>query len=177
MASGRSKRPATLIGVTPEERTQRLEASVQRLLQEIERLPADVLYREPCPGEWPVMSTLAHVSELLPYWAHQAERIARSPGVAFGRTHDDPERVGAIDQHGHDSIGAIVPRIRASLADCLGTLRSLPPEAWATNGQHPSRGAMSVEQVVDRFLVDHIEEHAAQISATLSAVSPAPPAR
>src|SRR5207244_13356675 len=116
MASGRSKRPATLIGVTPKERTQRLEASVQRLLQEIERLPADVLYREPRPGEWPVMSTLAHVSELLPYWAHQAERIARSPGVAFGRTHDDPERVGAIDQHANTRSAPSVPPSRPARA-------------------------------------------------------------
>ena len=65
--------------MTPEERTQRLEASVQRVLQDIERLPADVVYREPRPGEWPVMSTLAHVSELLPYWAHQAEGVVERP--------------------------------------------------------------------------------------------------
>jgi uncharacterized damage-inducible protein DinB len=172
MDSEGSKRPATLIGVSPEERIQRLEASVQRLLQDIERLPADVLYREPGPGEWPVMSTMAHVAELLPYWAHQAERIARNPGAAFGRSHDDPDRVGAVEQHGHDEVQTIVPRIRASLTECVGTLRSLAPEAWSTTGQHPRRGPMSVEQLVDAFLVDHIEEHAAQIKATLSTVSP-----
>jgi uncharacterized damage-inducible protein DinB len=177
MASGRSKRPATLIGVTPEECTQRLEAGVQRLLQDIDRLPADVLYREPHEGEWPVMSTLAHVSELLPYWAHQAERIASSPGIAFGRTHDDPQRIGAIEQHGQDSVETIVPRIRASLAECVATLRSLPPEAWSRQGQHPSRGTMTVDQVVNSFLLNHIEEHAAQISATLSTLSSSPPVR
>src|SRR5262249_45806082 len=79
-----------------------LERTVHDLLGEIEALPADVLYREPVPGEWPVMSTLAHLAELLPYWAHEAADLARSPGKDFGRTHDDPRRLGAIAQHGHD---------------------------------------------------------------------------
>jgi hypothetical protein len=83
--------------MTAEERIERLERGVQRLLSEIERLPAEVLYREPNPGEWPVMSILAHVAEMLPYWAHQAEGVARAPQVSFGRTHEDADRLGAID--------------------------------------------------------------------------------
>ena len=161
--------------MTPKEhhlsKIQRLEASVERLLSDVERLPADVLYREPGPGDWPVMSTLAHIAELLPFWAHQAESIARHPGSAFGRTHDDPGRVGAIEQHGHDSIEAIAPAIRASLSEAVTTLRSLPPDAWTKTGQHSTRGEMSVADVVDRFLVSHVEEHEAQISQTLSTVS------
>src|SRR2546430_1494191 len=98
-----------------EERIQRLEVSVQQLLEHVHGLPADVLYGAPGPGEWPVMSTLAHLAELLPYWAHQAERVASTPGTTVGRSHDDPERVGAVKQHGQDSLEAIVPRIRASL--------------------------------------------------------------
>src|ERR1043166_663479 len=71
-----------------------VENTVQQLLSEIERLPDDVLYREPAPGEWPVMSTLAHLAELLPFWAHQALGVAEAPEKPFGRTHSDPERLG-----------------------------------------------------------------------------------
>ena len=83
-------------------------------MSEIEQLPSEVLYREPEPGEWPVMSTLAHLEELLPYWAREAADLAKAPGKAVGRRHDDPRRIGAVQQHGHDSLDTIVPRIRGS---------------------------------------------------------------
>jgi uncharacterized damage-inducible protein DinB len=154
--------------VTTEERIQRIESSVQQLVSLIEGLPAEVLYREPQPGEWPVMSTLAHLQELLPYWAHQAESVIKAPDQPFGRTHSDPVRIGAVEEHGHDSLDAMVKRIRVSLAECISTLRSLPADGWSVVGHSPSRGTMTVEQIVDAFLVRHVEEHAAQTQATLS---------
>lgn len=150
-----------------DERIQRLEMSVNRLIEDIERLPADVLYAAPRPGEWPVMSTLAHLAELMPYWVHQAERIASTPGLVIGREHDDPDRIGPIEQHGRDSLPSMVTRLQASLAEAVATLRALPAEAWTHAAQHPTRGAMSIQDLVDAFLVDHAEEHAAQIQATL----------
>jgi uncharacterized damage-inducible protein DinB len=156
--------------VTAQEQISRIQATVQQLLGEIERLPAEVLYREPTPGEWPVMSTLAHLAELLPYWAHQAAEVAASPGRPFGRTHDDPGRLGAIEQHGHDAMDAIVPRMRQALAECLDTLRAIPEAGWQAVGHHPTRGPMSVEQLVQTFLASHAREHAAQIQETLRAL-------
>jgi uncharacterized damage-inducible protein DinB len=157
--------------VTAQERIEHLERSVNELIQTIERLPADVLYREPSPGEWPVMSTLAHLAELMPYWAHQAQGIASQPGQPFGRTHADPDRIGAVEEHGHDSLDVAVNRIRASLKESVSVLSALPAEAWARTGQHPARGMMTIEQLVDAFLVNHAEEHAAQTQATLSSLS------
>ena len=157
--------------MTPEERIQRLERSVNQLIQEIERLPADVLYRPPSEGEWPVMSTLAHLAELLPYWAHQATGIANRPGELFGRTHDDPDRIGAVAEHGHDSLDTAVGRIRFSLQECMRLLRALPAEAWSRAGQHPTRGPMTIEQLVDAFLVNHAEEHAIQIQTSVKSLA------
>jgi uncharacterized damage-inducible protein DinB len=157
--------------VTAEERIQRLERSVNQLVQEIEQLPAEVLYRPPSPGEWPVMSILAHLAELLPYWAHQAQGIASQPGQPFGRTHDDPERIGAVDQHGHDSLDMAVKRLRAGLEESVRVLRALPAEAWASAGQHPSRGLMTIEQLVDAFLVSHAEEHTVQIQESVKSIA------
>jgi uncharacterized damage-inducible protein DinB len=159
--------------VTPDESIRRLEQSVNRLLEDIQRLPGEVLYRAPEPGEWPVMSTLAHLAEMLPYWAHQAEGIARDPGKPFGRSHDDQDRIDAVEQHGRDSLDAIVPRIRASLDECERALRTLPSEAWTAAGVHPTRGSMTVEQLVESFLVKHADEHARQTQRTLQALSAA----
>ncbi|MCA1646657.1 MAG: DinB family protein [Chloroflexi bacterium] len=154
--------------MTTAARIERLERSVNQLIQEIERLPAEVLYRAPGPGEWPVMSTLAHLSELLPYWAHQAEAISRQPGQPFGRTHADADRIGAVEEHGHDSLDVAVNRIRASLRECVNALSALPVDAWASAGQHPTRGMMTITQLVDAFLVSHVEEHTTQTRATLA---------
>jgi uncharacterized damage-inducible protein DinB len=170
MARSGSKRSGYTSCVTTEERIQRIESTVQQLISLIERLPAEVLYREPQPGEWPVMSTLAHLQELLPYWAHQAEGVVHRPDQPFGRTHSDPARIGAVEEHGHDSLDAMVKRIRVSLDECLATLRSLPSSGWSAVGHSPSRGTMTVEQIVDAFLVRHVEEHAAQTQATLQAL-------
>src|SRR5712691_2190847 len=170
MGGRRSKRSGYTSCVTTDERIQRIESSVQQLISLIEGLPAEVLYREPQPGEWPVMSTLAHLQELLPYWAHQAAAVVSTPDQPFGRTHSDPVRIGAIEEHGHDSLDAMVKRIRVSLSECLATLRSLPSSGWSVVGHSPSRGTMTVEQIVDSFLVGHVEEHAAQTHATLAAL-------
>lgn len=148
-----------------------VERTVNQLLDEIGRLPDDVLYREPQPGEWPVMSTLAHLAELLPYWSHEAAALAASPGKAeVGRTHEDPQRLGAIEQHGHDSLASIVPSIRSALDECTRTLRSIPDEGWSAVGQHVRGMPISAEEIVQRFVVNHAEEHARQIHATLDAL-------
>lgn len=166
MALRPSKR-STLCRVTVEDTISRVQQTVEGLLSEVERLPDDVLYREPAAGEWPVMSTLAHLAELLPYWANEAADLARSPGRSVGRTHDDPRRIGAIEQHGHDSLAATVPRIRAGLAECISILRTIPADGWQAVGKHPRRGAVTAEQLVEAFVCNHAAEHAAQIHTTL----------
>jgi uncharacterized damage-inducible protein DinB len=157
-----------------DEHIARVERTVQQLLTEVEQLPQDVLYREPKQGEWPVMSTLAHLAELLPYWAHEAAALAASPGKnAVGRTHDDPGRLGAIQEHGHDSLGSIVPSVRSALEECTRTLRSIPEEGWNAVGQHVRGMPISANEIVQRFVVNHAEEHATQIHATLETLRPA----
>jgi uncharacterized damage-inducible protein DinB len=150
-----------------------VERTVEQLLDEIEQLPKDLLYREPAPGEWPVMSTLAHLAELLPFWAQVGADIVRSPGNPVGRTHDDPRRLGAIEQHGADTLADMVPRIRAGLDECKRTLRGIPDEGWNAVGQHIRSGPITASQAVQAFVVNHAEEHAAQIRATLHTLSAA----
>ena len=137
----------------------------------MQTLPEEVLYRAPTPGEWPVMSTLAHVVELMPYWARQAREVAARPrnGEPFGRTHDDPDRIGAVEQHGRDSLGAALERIRQALDETVRTLRAIPAEGWSRTARHANRGEMSVEAIVDQFLVSHVEEHLGQAREAIRA--------
>ena len=153
--------------MTADEQIARVDRTVRQLLNEVESLPADVLYGEPEPGEWPVMSTLAHLAELLPYWAHEAADLASNPGRPVGRTHEDPQRLGAIEEHSRDSLADILPRIRQGLEDCLATLRTIPEEGWGSAGPHVRGYSITPREMVERFVVHHAEEHASQIHATL----------
>jgi len=152
----------------------RIGRAVDLLLARLEGLPSQALYREPSPGEWPVMSTLAHVVEMLPYWAGQCQLIARQPGNTFGRTHDDPGRLGAIAEHAHDPLDVVRTSLRSSATDALTTLEAIPRDQWHLTGQHVRRGPMSIEQVVDEFMVRHIEDHVVQVNAVLSTLGYSP---
>jgi len=160
--------------VTAEELVTRVERTVEQLLAEIASLPAEVLYREPTPGEWPVMSTLAHLAELLPFWAHEGAGLAKSPGKQVGRGLDDPRRVGPIEEHGRDSLEAMVPRVRAGLAECVASLRAIPSEGWQTRGTHPRHPSISVYELIETYVCNHAAEHANQIQATLRTLDAAP---
>ncbi len=154
-----------------EQHIKRLEASVHSLIETVQGLPEELLYRAPNPGEWPVMSTLAHVVELMPYWSRQARAVAARErnGEPFGRTHDDPDRIGAVEQHGRDSLASALERIRGALGETVRTLRDIPAEGWSRTGRHANRGEMSVEAMIDQFLVSHVEEHLGQAREAIRA--------
>ncbi len=155
-----------------EQLANRLEQAVGSVVEKVKDLSGDALYREPAPGEWSAMKTLGHVSEVLPYWSRQARRVALSDhdDEPIGRALDDPDRVGAVEGHANDRIEDVVPLLRDGLAEATRTLRELPTDRWLRTAQHPRLGPITVEYIVDHFLVDHVEEHLGQIDATLSAV-------
>ena len=159
--------------MTVTDRISRIETSVQELVDTVEALPQQVLYAEPAPSEWPVMSILAHVVELMPYWARQALDVSRrsADGQPFGRTHDDPDRIGAVQQHGQDSLDSILPRLRTACTEAIDTLQQIPADRWTRTARHANRGDMTVEQIVDQFLVSHVEEHLTQARQAITAAA------
>jgi hypothetical protein len=83
--------------------------------------------------------------------------------VTFGRTKTDASRVEAIARDRHEDPGALLDRARTALARATETARRLPSQAWQLRGTHPTRGEMSVHEIVERFIVEHLEEHADQL--------------
>ena len=153
-----------------EVRIRRIERGVEQLLADVRDLPDEALYLDPPDGEWSIMRNLAHVAEMLPYWAHQAEVILAAPAKPFGRTHDDAQRIGSIEEHSNDVLEAALERISNGAAECVKTLRALPAEAWALSGVHPNRGEMTVTEMVDSFLAGHVEAHVRQVEDVLDSL-------
>ena len=108
----------------------------------------------------------AHLAEFPAYWLAQAQRVVALPTyepVPFGRVKTDAGRIEAIERDRHTDPAALLERVRSSLAEMTDALRSLPPEAWKRRGAHPTRGDMTVQRIIERFIVEHLEEHADQL--------------
>ena len=140
-----------------------------------------VVSREPWPlsraygaepeSDWGPKEVLAHVAEMAPYWLSQAEVVlAGSPEpVSFGRVATDPERIDRIGRDRNLPAAELFDRIDAGL-DAVGVrLADLEPAERARRGLHSRLGEMTVEGLVERFVVAHLEEHVRQLEEILAA--------
>jgi hypothetical protein len=55
------------------------------------------------------------------------------------------------------------PDTCADIATLRGFIRGMEPDQWTIRGLHPTLGVLTVDQLVERFLVGHLEEHVDQL--------------
>ena len=157
--------------------TAAVEALIERLSRVERRLAAHAAaplpegLSDPDPGgeeRWEAGQVWAHIAEFPDYWLAQARRVTdqvtHAP-VPFGRVKTDDGRLAAIERERHTDPQALLERVRASLEEVVAAARGWDGEAWQRRGAHPTRGEMSVERIVEQFIVDHLEEHADQLDA------------
>ena len=115
---------------------------------------------------WEAGQVWAHLAEFPGYWLGQARRVIALPTnepVPFGRVKTDAGRLEAIERDRNTDPAALLVRVRSSLAEVSEAARAWPAVAWTRRGAHPTRGEMTVDQIVERFIVEHLEEHADQL--------------
>ena len=119
--------------------------------------------------EWVAREVLAHTVEMLPYWLGEIERVIAGPiePVPFGRTPADLVRMLTVDRDRTLPMFELYARLDNSLERVLRRLLELDERQAARRGLHKSRGEMTVRQIVDVMLADHIEEHYKQLAAAL----------
>ncbi|HZD71513.1 MAG TPA: DinB family protein [Actinomycetes bacterium] len=149
-----------------EQRRARLMAAADRIRRAAPAVPEQARTApDPDTGErWDRGQVLAHVTEMLPYWARQAEVVAeRGGGVPFGRVKSDPERIAAIERDRSQDPERLLERMDHGVRQVVGLLDRLDAGTLARTGRHERLGEMTVAAIVDRFLVEHLEEHADQL--------------
>ena len=146
----------------------RLDAAERRLADHAAApLPAGLA--DPDPGgeeRWEAGQIWAHLAEFPAYWLGQARIVlaGETPEpVPFGRVKTDANRIASIERDRHTDPAALLERVRASLAEVSDAARRLPADAWTRRGVHPVRGEMPVSTIFERFIVEHLEEHADQL--------------
>lgn len=148
----------------------RLAAAERRLVEHASAPVPDGL-TEPDPGgeeRWEAGQVWAHLAEFPAYWLGQARSIIEADQVEvvpFGRIKTDPERIAAIERDRHQDPPALLARVRSSMEEVGDDARAWNDETWRRLGSHPTRGEMTVERIVEEFIVNHLEEHADQLDA------------
>lgn len=121
-------------------------------------------------SEWGPMEVLAHLSEMLPFWLGEVERIldGRPEPVPFGRTITDGVRAQIIGRDRGLPPRELLDRIEADVERYARRLGTMTPADLAREGAHPSGEIVSVEVLLQRFVVGHTEGHVGQLTATLA---------
>ena len=155
----------------------RLRATADTLLT----LRPAVLAREPWPlsadfgpgpeAAWGPPEVLAHLTEMLPYWLGEVERIlaAWPTPVPFGRVATDELRIAIIGRDRTVPLRELFDRVTADVTRYERRLAELSTADLARLGLHPTRGPMSVQAVLNLIVVDHLDEHCAQLRELLAA--------
>lgn len=160
-----------------DEQIGRIERAVEALTSQRARIEAG----EPWPlsarfgtepeASWGPRETLAHVAEMLPFWRGEIERILAGPTepVPFGRVASNELRIGVIERDRSLPLRELFARLEGDAERLMRRLGELSPAEVERTGVHPSLGEMTVRLAAERFVTHHLEEHAAQIAATLEA--------
>jgi hypothetical protein len=137
---------------------------------QLKPIEATKLYERPFPREWTLMECLAHVREIMPYWAGEIEKLVAAPGQKFGRTQQDEDRLRAIDEHRFDSLEqarAALPGSYARLEEVLGKLTD---RDLALMGHHSTFGERNLDWFIDEFVTRHLQGHVEQLQSCLAAL-------
>ena len=165
--------------MNPDELRARLAAVEQRLeVHAARRAPTGLTVPDEGGTErWEAGQVWAHLAEFPAYWLGEIERIIRAVDagerepIPFGRTKTDAGRLAAIERDRRVAPEKLLQRIREAFHRAEDALLDYLPPMWDRRGVHPTRGEMPASRIFEHFIVDHLEEHAAQLDALVEADS------
>jgi hypothetical protein len=152
---------------------ERLDAVWPRLARLSAAKPTSGALTDPDPNDeerWDWGQVRAHLAEFPGYWQDRlAEAMAapRDEPPPFGRTRADAGRIEAIEADRSTPAPELWARIEPQLGRLRSTLEGFSAEDWELKVAHSTLGVMEMPAILDRFLVGHLEEHAAQLDGLL----------
>ncbi len=137
--------------------------------------PLDAGFDQSAEADWGPPEVLAHVTEMLPYWLGEVERIlaAAPASVPFGRLPTDGVRLAIIGRDRTVPMRELLDRVASDVARYERRLDGLTAADLARLGLHPLRGPTTVGEALERFVVAHLAEHAARLGELLGSPPPA----
>ena len=146
--------------------TTRLEAAQGALMDALDGITETDLHTPSSEGEWTVAEICGHVIEMQPLWAAKAARVGTASEVA--RTPEEADRRTAeIEAHAGDDADTVRMRLAAAGAEALGTLQDMGDAGLDASD---STGSLTGRGVIERYIIDHLAEHAAQVEQARAAL-------
>lgn len=118
---------------------------------------------------WGPPEVLAHVTEMLPFWLGEIERVLDGDPepVPFGRVASDTLRIGVIERDRTLPLRELLARLDVGVERYLARLPELDPSETGRRGLHPTLGELTVAAMLERFVVGHLEDHIRQLRSIL----------
>ena len=146
-------------------------ASLYQLIDgPIAALPLNKLYQAPTEDEWTIMEILAHLVELMPYWADEVAKLVAQPGQNFGRLSQQEERLAALRDHGHDGLEQVKAALPKSYRCLDQALSHLQGSDLTLTGHHMIFGERTLAWFIDELIVQHVHNHIVQMQESLQAL-------
>jgi hypothetical protein len=143
----------------------RLTTTVDEILRDVHRMPAELITWKPAGDVWSVAEILCHIDEFVPYWTDEALRVARRSAEEWGRTHADTRRLAAVAGASTRTLPDLESSIRANVADAtakIAELRDADLQVEAKS-RNPRWDLKPAAFIVEELLVAHVEKHLGQI--------------
>jgi len=145
---------------------ERVDAVGTRLLALAYPLPG-LSTADPDSGErWEALQVWGHINEFVPYWIEQIGGVVDSyqgEPVLFGRTKADEGRLAGIESGRTMDLDVHRHWLEVHLSDLRTFLSALGEGAFGSQGLHARLGPLTMEQMIEDYLVGHLEEHAEQL--------------
>ena len=138
----------------------------RRLRAALATVPAEALAWRPAPGEWSAHEVVCHCADSETNAAARIRYLVaeKDPKIVG---YDQEEWARTLDYAGHP-IEPALATVDAVRAHTAALIRRLPAAAWSRRGEHSESGGYGAEDWLAIY-ADHLEVHARQIEAAVSA--------
>ena len=143
---------------------QQLEAAQKGVLDALKGISKSGLHTASEDGEWTVAEICAHAIEMQPLWLRKIANVDQEPNLERSAAEID-RRTADIDAHANDDIGLIRRRLQDANNTTVAILQGIEP---AKLDIETKRG--TAEETVRTLVINHLAEHAEQITKTRIAV-------
>ena len=146
----------------------RIDAVEARLGAQVGRSGGTTAADEKTGDTWQRGQVWGHLAEFIAFWTEQAGDVIdeyQGEPVPYGRKGDNSARNTAIESGLEVPIATLWEEVQSDLAELRRFLLALPENWSAAVGNRDDQGEVRAEDIIERTLVAHLEEHAAQLEA------------
>lgn len=133
-------------------------------------LSDNILHNVP-EAHWYPPEVLAHLTEMLPFWFGEVERIMAGDGTApvpFGRIADNELRIGVIARDRTLPLRELYARVESLVNRAIARLGEMTDADLDRTGIRQGRGIVTIGQIMDNSMAGHLLEHVRQIDDLLA---------